>query len=103
VHGVRRDLRQSLRNVAVVRYDAFGDMGGRLSFSCAVVDDEGDGLVISSIHARGESRTYAKGIVGGSSEITLTPEEQEALSAARGGPVRSTTRTTAPTTARERR
>ena len=79
VHGVRRDLRQSLRNVAVVRYDAFGDMGGRLSFSCAVVDDEGDGLVISSIHARGESRTYAKGIVGGSSEITLTPEEQEAL------------------------
>ena len=100
VHGVRRDLRQSLRNVAVVRYDAFGDMGGRLSFSCAVVDDEGDGLVISSIHARGESRTYAKGIVGGSSEITLTPEEQEALSAARGGPVRSTTRTTAPTTAR---
>ena len=79
----------SLRNVSVVRYDAFGDMGGRLSFSCAVVDDAGDGLVISSIHARGESRTYAKGIVGGSSEITLTPEEQEALAAARGGPVRS--------------
>jgi hypothetical protein len=101
--AVRRDLRQSLRNVAVVRYDAFGDMGGRLSFSCAVVDDDGDGLVISSIHARGESRTYAKGIVGGSSEITLTPEEQEALSAARGGPVRSTTRTAAPTAARERR
>ena len=101
--AVRRDLRQSLRNVAVVRYDAFGDMGGRLSFSCAVVDDDGDGLVISSIHARGESRTYAKGIVRGSSEIALTPEEQEALSAARGGPVRSTTRTAAPPAARERR
>jgi len=101
--ALRADLGQALRHVAVVRYDAFGDMGGRLSFSCAVVDDEGDGLAISSIHARGESRTYAKGIVGGSSEITLTPEEQEALSAARGGPVRSTTRTTAPTTARERR
>jgi hypothetical protein len=90
VTGLRDDLRQSLRNVAVVRYDAFGDMGGRLSFSCAVVDDAGDGLVLSSIHARGESRTYAKGIVGGSSEITLTPEEQQALGAARGGPVRST-------------
>jgi hypothetical protein len=90
VTGLRDDLRQSLRNVAVVRYDAFGDMGGRLSFSCAVVDDDGDGLVLSSIHARGESRTYAKGIVGGSSEITLTPEEQQALGAARGGPVRST-------------
>ena len=109
--SVRGDLRTSLRNVSVVRYDAFGDMGGRLSFSCAVVDDAGDGLVISSIHARGESRTYAKGIVGGSSEITLTPEEQEALAAARGGPVRSapgtagTTGTTGTTrtTARERR
>ncbi len=102
VESVRGDLRTSLRNVSVVRYDAFGDMGGRLSFSCAVVDDSGDGLVISSIHARGESRTYAKGIVGGSSEITLTPEEQEALAAARGGPVRSITGTTR-TTARERR
>ncbi len=81
--AVRGDVAQSLRNVAVVRYDAFGDMGGRLSFSCAVVDDAGDGLVISSIHARGESRTYAKGIVGGASAITLTPEEQQALSAAR--------------------
>jgi hypothetical protein len=103
--SVRGDLRTSLRNVSVVRYDAFGDMGGRLSFSCAVVDDAGDGLVISSIHARGESRTYAKGIVGGSSEITLTPEEQEALAAARGGPVRSVTGTTGTTgtTARERR
>ena len=60
-------------------------MGGRLCFSRAVVDDAGDGLVISSIHARGESRTYAKGIVGGASEITLTPEEQQALAAARGG------------------
>jgi len=85
VAGLRAGVGQSLRNVAVVRYDAFGDMGGRLSFSCAVVDDDGDGLVISSIHARGESRTYAKGIVGGGSEVTLTPEEQRALAAARTG------------------
>jgi Protein of unknown function (DUF4446) len=68
-----------------VRYDAFGDMGGRLSFSAAVIDDHGDGLVFSSIHARGESRTYAKGVVGGTSDATLTPEEQQALAAARTG------------------
>lgn len=79
------DAEQSLRHVAVVRYDAFGDMGGRLSFSAAIVDDRGDGLVISSIHARGESRTYAKGIVEGDSEVTLSPEEQQALAAARTG------------------
>ena len=82
VASAEEDVRQSLRNVAVVRYDAFGDMGGRLSFSAAIVDDLGDGIVISSIHARGESRTYAKGIVGGKSSITLTPEEQQALASA---------------------
>lgn len=85
VAAVRGDLAQALRHVAVVRYDAFGDMGGRLSFSAAIVDDAGDGLVLSSIHARGESRTYAKGIVGGDSEIVLTPEERQALDAARTG------------------
>jgi len=79
------DVEQSLRHVAVVRYDAFGDMGGRLSFSAAIIDDRGDGLVVSAIHARGESRTYAKGVVGGDSEVTLTPEEQQALAAARTG------------------
>lgn len=82
VASAEEDVRQSLRNVAVVRYDAFGDMGGRLSFSAAIVDDLGDGIVLSSIHARGESRTYAKGIVGGQSSITLTPEEQQALASA---------------------
>jgi len=83
--ALRADIAQALRHVAVVRYDAFGDMGGRLSFSAAVIDDGGDGLVFSSIHARGESRTYAKGIVGGGSDATLTPEEQQALAAARTG------------------
>jgi len=83
--AARADLADALRHVAVVRYDAFGDMGGRLSFSAAVIDDHGDGLVFSSIHARGESRTYAKGVVGGTSDATLTPEEQQALAAARTG------------------
>jgi len=83
--ALRDDIGQALRHVAVVRYDAFGDMGGRLSFSAAIVDDRGDGVVLSSIHARGESRTYAKGITEGGSDATLTPEEQQALSAARTG------------------
>ena len=83
--ALRADLGQALRHVAVVRYDAFGDMGGRLSFSAAIIDDGGDGVVISSIHARGESRTYAKGVVGGTADATLTPEEQQALAAARTG------------------
>lgn len=85
LEALRADLAQALRHVAVVRYDAFGDMGGRLSFSAAIVDDRGDGVVLSSIHARRESRTYAKGIARGDCDTTLTPEEQQALSAARTG------------------
>lgn len=83
--ALRAEVAQTLKHVAVVRYDAFADMGGRLSFSAAVVDDAGDGIVLSSIHARGESRTYAKGVVGGASDATLSPEEQQALAAARTG------------------
>jgi hypothetical protein len=74
---------RALRHVAVVRYDAFGDMGGRLSFSAALYDDNGDGLVISSINGRSETRTYAKPLVGLTSDHTLSPEEREAIEAAR--------------------
>jgi hypothetical protein len=79
------DLEQSLRHVAIVRDDACGDLSGKLSFSAAILDDHGDGLVISSVHVLGESRTFAKGVLEGLSHITLTPEEQQALSAAGTG------------------
>ena len=77
--GVRTDLAAALRHLAVVRYDAFGDMGGRLSFSVALLDDSGDGLVLSSINSRTETRTYAKGVQGGRSEHDLSPEEEQAI------------------------
>jgi hypothetical protein len=73
----------ALRHVAVVRYDAFGDMGGRLSYSAAIYDDRGNGMVISSINGRSETRTYAKELVGLTSEHTLSPEEKQAIEAAR--------------------
>ena len=76
---------RALRHVAVVRYDAFGDMGGHLSFSAALLDDNGDGLVLSSINGRTETRTYAKPLVGLQSEHTLSPEENEAIENARRG------------------
>jgi Protein of unknown function (DUF4446) len=82
--ATRRDLAAALRHVSVVRYDAFGDMGGRFSFSAALLDDAGDGLVITSIHARSETRTYLKGLAGGDSDITLSPEELQAVRIARG-------------------
>jgi hypothetical protein len=84
----RNDLGDALRHVAVVRYDAFGDMGGRLSFTAALLDDSGDGLVVTSIHGRSEARTYAKGVKSGASEQSLSPEEQQAIELAMRGPGR---------------
>ena len=86
MHDLRLDVADALRHVAVVRYDAFRDMGGRMSFSAALLDDAGDGLVISAIHGRTETRSYAKGVKGGTSDQQLSPEERQAISfAARGG------------------
>jgi len=77
-------LGRSARNLGVVRYDAFDDMGGKMSFSAALLDDHGNGLVITSINARAESRAYAKPIKGGSSEHNLSAEEQRAIANALG-------------------
>jgi hypothetical protein len=89
--AARADLSDALRHVAVVRYDAFDDHGGRLSFSAALLDDAGDGLVFTSINARSETRTYAKGVKGGTSEHSLSPEEEQAIGYAtrKGAPVDS--------------
>jgi hypothetical protein len=80
------DVADSIRHVAVVRFDAFGDMGGRLSFAVALLDDAGDGLIVTSINGRAETRTYAKGVKAGASDQTLSPEEEQAIGfAMRGG------------------
>ena len=54
-------------------------MGGRMSFSAALLDDAGDGLVITAIHGRAETRSYAKGVKGGNSDQQLSPEERQAI------------------------
>ena len=81
----RTELADAIRHVSVVRYDAFGDMGGRLSFSAAMLDDGGDGLVLTSIHGRSETRSYIKGVKSGQSEASLSPEELQAISFALRG------------------
>jgi hypothetical protein len=76
----RTDVADALRHVAVVRYDAFGDMGGRMSFSAALLDDSGDGVIFTSINARTEARTYIRGVKAGKSPSTpLSPEEEQAV------------------------
>ena len=83
VESLRRDAEGALRHLSVVRYDAFGDMGGRLSWSLALVDDAGTGIVLTSIHGRSDARTYAKNVTDWTSDQQLSPEEQEAIGQAR--------------------
>jgi hypothetical protein len=68
-----------VRRVGVLRYDAFEDVGGRLSFSCALLDEHGTGVVLTSINGRQETRVYAKPVTAGESTYNLSREEEEAI------------------------
>jgi hypothetical protein len=85
VQALRVEATEALRHLAVVRYDAFGDMGGHLSWSMALLDDGGNGVVLTSIHGRSEARTYAKNIATWSCDQAMSPEEEEAVKFARAG------------------
>jgi hypothetical protein len=80
---VQRDSSESLRHLAVVRFNATQDMGGQFSFSAALLDDGANGIVITSIQAHNQGRVYAKSIIEGGSDQKLTPEELQAINAAR--------------------
>jgi hypothetical protein len=76
---------RALRDLAVVRYDALSEMSGQLSFSVALLNALGDGVVLSSINGRTETRTYAKIVRSGAGLQALSPEEEQAVRTARLG------------------
>ena len=82
--AVERDLRSALGRVGLVRYNPFEDTGGNQSFALAILDSSGTGFVVSSLHARGGTRVYAKAIDAGRSETALSSEEAEAVRRAIG-------------------
>ena len=69
----------TLNKTAIVKYDAFKEMGGKLSFALAMLDQENSGFVLNAIHSREGCYTYIKEIVKGESYIILGEEEKEAL------------------------
>ncbi len=72
-------LAGAVQRVAVIRFDAFEDMGGKLSYAVAMLDDERNGVIYTSIYGRNENRVYAKAVADGRSAHTLSREEEEAL------------------------
>lgn len=76
---------RAIRDVAMVRYDALKEMAGQLSFSIALLNSAGDGIVLTSINGRTETRTYAKAVAAGHGIQPLSPEEEQSVRAARFG------------------
>lgn len=72
----------SVQRIGLVRYNPFQDTGGDQSFALALLDKRGDGVVISSLHGRTNTRFYAKLVKEGASQLSLSDEERQALAQA---------------------
>lgn len=80
-------LQGCLQRVGIVRFDAFNDTAGQQSFALALLDNRGNGIVITSLFGRTESRSYAKPIVHGTSKYRLSEEEEAAIRQALEQPI----------------
>lgn len=84
IEKISNILLHTFQKVGMVKYDAFHEMGGKLSFSLALLDQENNGFIINAMHSREGCYTYIKEIVNGNSIIVLAEEEKEALNIAMG-------------------
>ncbi|MDO4284978.1 MAG: DUF4446 family protein [Eubacteriales bacterium] len=77
-------LENVIQKVGVVKYDAFHQMGGKLSYAVALLDEKNTGLVLNSVHSVDGCYTYVKVVKKGKSDVDLGAEEQKALQQAMG-------------------
>lgn len=75
----------AIQRIGLVRYDAFDDMGGELSFALALLNEHGDGIIMSTITGRQENRTYSKQVIKGRAAIQSSAEEDAAIKQAMSG------------------
>lgn len=84
IHTLFKNMESAYQKMGLVKYDAFNQMGGQLSFSLALLDENNNGFIINSVHSMEGSYSYTKEIRRGESSITLGKEEAEALAIAIG-------------------
>ena len=84
IDQITQNLNLTFQKVGMVKYDAFHEMGGKLSFSLALLNQTNDGFIINAMHSREGCYTYIKEIIKGNSIIVLSEEEKEALDIATG-------------------
>lgn len=85
IQKIYKNMKTTFQKVGLVKYDAFHEMGGKLSFSLALLNEINDGFIINAMHSREGCYTYIKEIISGNSIIALADEEQEALDMAMKG------------------
>ncbi len=83
LNALHRELeqlnRRTVQKIGVIRFNPFPDAGGDQSFAIALLDSLGNGVVLSSLHGRAETRVFAKQVTGGRSRHQLSDEEQDAI------------------------
>lgn len=84
IKAIFKNMKLTYQKMGLVKYDAFNEMGGKLSFSLAMLDMRNNGFIINAMHTREGCYTYIKEIVDGNSIIVLSEEEKEALNMAMG-------------------
>ena len=79
IKKIKEDMLDNLQKVGILRYDAFNEMGGNLSFALTLLDGNNSGYIINSMHSREGCYNYIKEIIKGESYIELSEEEAESL------------------------
>lgn len=82
IEDINENLLTTFQKIGIVKYDAFNEMGGKLSFALCLLDKENTGFVINAMHSREGCYTYIKEIIKGESYILLGDEENEAVNKA---------------------
>lgn len=84
IHTLYKRFENAFQKIGIVKYDAFGQMGGQLSFSLALLDENNNGFILNSVHSAEGCYSYTKEIKQGASDIMLGDEEKKALDMAMG-------------------
>ena len=79
IHTLYKRMESTFQKIGIIKYDAFNQMGGKLSFSLALLDENNNGFILNSVHSADGCYSYTKEIRNGECAISLSEEEKQAL------------------------